>query len=113
MNTKRFVLSTLAVFGVLFVTDFMIHGVMLKGMYEQTPQIWRSESEMGRFFPFMLLSQLFFAAALTYVFPKGYERKGMGEGIRFGVCMSLLFGAHTFGMISYLPVSFALIAIWI
>ena len=113
MNTKRFVLTTLAVFGVLFVTDFLIHGVLLEGIYEQTAQLWRPKAEMHGFGWVMLLSQLLFAAALTYVFPKGYERKGAAEGIRYGICISLLFGSHTLGMYAYMPVPPKLIIAWI
>jgi hypothetical protein len=113
MNSKRFALSTLAVFVTIFVTDFLIHGVLLKGMYSQTAQLWRSESEMGTYFPIMMLSQLLLAGAITYVFPKGYERKGLGEGVRYGLCLFALFGAHTLGMIAWLPITVGLLVAWL
>jgi hypothetical protein len=113
MNPKRFALSTIAVFVTIFVTDFVIHGMLLKGMYAETAQLWRPESEMGKYMPIMMLSQLLFAAAITYVFPKGYEKKGLGEGVRYGICLFALFGAHTLGMIAWLPITVSLLVAWI
>ena len=48
MNTKRWLLASVAVFVVMAVLEFFIHGVLLSDMYRQTASVWRPEAEMLR-----------------------------------------------------------------
>jgi hypothetical protein len=82
INVKRFVMATLAVFAAIFVTDFLIHGVLMKSAYESTASLWRPKEEMKCVW--MLLGQLLIAKGFTFLFVKGYEGRGIGEGLRFG-----------------------------
>jgi hypothetical protein len=43
-------------------------------------KLWRSETEMK--FGVILVAQLFFAFFFTFIFSKGYEEKGLVEGLR-------------------------------
>ncbi len=46
MNIKRLLLAIAAAFVVIFVTDFLIHGIWMMSDYRATQQLWRSDSEM-------------------------------------------------------------------
>ena len=86
------------------------HGNVMKEAYSQTASLWRPEQEM-------ILSSLNGGMILigfiaSYIFLKGYEGKGIKEGIRFGVLMGLLF--FGVGLITHAtqPVPFSIIAMW-
>src|SRR5437588_6342125 len=46
MNTKRWLLASVAVFVVIGALEFLIHGVLLSGLYQQTASVWGGENEM-------------------------------------------------------------------
>src|SRR2546426_6459707 len=46
MNTKRWLLASVAVFVVIGVLEFLVHGVLLSGLYKQTASVWRAGSEV-------------------------------------------------------------------
>ena len=113
MNTKRYVSASLAAFAVIFILDFVLHGTLLKGLYEQTMQLWRPEAEYKGYMHWMILSQLLFAFSFTYIFTKGYENKGIAEGVRYGILIALLFSAHHLGAYSYMPLLPGIVIGWI
>ena len=47
MNTKRLILAIVVAFVVLWVTDFLIHGVWMMSDYRGTQQLWRPDAAMG------------------------------------------------------------------
>ncbi|MBI5779746.1 MAG: hypothetical protein HZA49_09880 [Planctomycetes bacterium] len=88
MNVKRYLLAALVAYIVLQITTFVIHGVILTNEYMALGSIWRPDmmSWMWLFnvldIPSMLL--------ITYIFVKGYENKGIMEGVRFGLMLGTL-----------------------
>ena len=87
MNIKRFVAASLAVFVVAMALDFLIYGVILKATYDSLKHLWRPgvESMWWMLVPVGLV----FSPLFTYIFVKGYENKGILEGVRFGVIIGL------------------------
>jgi len=110
MNTKRFLIASIAVFGFVFVFEFLVHGLGLKSMYENTAHMWRSEADFKMIF--MLLSQLGFSVMTAFIFTRNYEDKGMGEGVRFGLAIGLLLAVLEVGKYGYMPIPFALVLAW-
>jgi hypothetical protein len=88
MNVKRFVLATIAVFIFFQITAFIIHGLILNPIYQQMADVWRPDM-MSKMW-IMYITSLIFSFVFVYVFSKGYENRGIGEGIRFGIIMGLL-----------------------
>ena len=82
INIKRFVLATLAVFVVYEAIDLLVHMVILGKTY-QAMRIWRPDMEQKMWI--IYLAVLIFSAVFVYVYSKGYEGKGLIEGLRFGV----------------------------
>src|SRR5690606_29362442 len=113
VNTKRLIITMFAVFVYIFISDFVIHGLILKETYMQTADLWRTEEEMKSFMIWMFLGQFIIAKFFTLIFVKGYENKGVAEGVRFGILMSgVSVGAM---MIQYavIPMTTDLIIAWI
>ncbi len=111
MNKKRYVISLFVVFFFVFLYEFLVHWFLLKDIYTQTAQFWRPEEEMNMLFMFM--SQLGFSAVIAYIFTLHYEGKGIGEGIRFGLCMGLLLGSIDIATYAYMPIPMVLTLSWV
>ena len=116
MNTKRWVMAGVAAFAVMFVLDFIAHGKLLMGLYEQTASVWRSKGQSHEMMWLMMLGTLLFNLVFAWIYTKGYEatKSGLGQGLRYGFLIGLLYSIP-FVSIWYvvLPVPFALAAGWV
>ncbi|MEM7618192.1 MAG: hypothetical protein AAF244_02295 [Pseudomonadota bacterium] len=112
MNCKRYALSVIAGFIFVFVFEYMLHGNLLMGLYEQTSNLWRSTEEMEKYAPFMGLVQFLTVVILAFIFTCNFENKGVTEGARFGLLIGLLFGVGMIGMYAYMPIPMALAVAW-
>ena len=90
MNLKRLGLATLAVFVVLSLVDGVFHGLMMADTYQAMQSVWRPDMA-GKMWLMNVLT-LFFAFMFVYIFTRGYEGKGLLEGVRYGILISLLTG---------------------
>lgn len=96
MNTKRLILSIVVLFVTLFATDFLIHGVWLKGAYKETAHLWRPEAEMGKFFPFLLLGQLLATVPFVVIWFQGAPAAStLGRSCLYGLTMGVYGQAMT------------------
>jgi hypothetical protein len=111
MNTKKFILASLAVFITGMILDFIVHGLILKGAYESLTSVWRAD--MNSFMWIMYVGSLLFSFLFVYIFSKGYEGKGMMEGVRFGFIIGLIMVfTSSFGQYSMYPIPFSLAIQW-
>ena len=46
MKTKQWVRASAWVFVTIFILEFIIHGIFLKGLYQQTASVWRGPEVM-------------------------------------------------------------------
>ncbi len=72
MNTKRLILAIVVAFVVLWVTDFLIHGVWMTPDYRATQQLWRTDTEMQSHMAWMLGAQLLFVITFVILWAKGF-----------------------------------------
>ncbi len=113
MNTKRLILAIVVVFVTVFVTDFLIHGVWLQSVYKETASLWRTEEEMQKHFPLMLLGQFLFAATFVVIWSKGFPAVAtLGGSCLYGLTMALFSQALT--LITYVvqPMPGSLMTKW-
>ena len=107
MNKKVWI-GFIAVFLTLEVLDFLFHGVLLASTYSSLT-IWRADmaSKMWIIHLVTLIGSFFFA----FIFSKGFENKGIGEGVRYGFYIGIWMGVGmaygTYAMIA-IPYSLAL-----
>jgi|Deesub1362B_J571_1020462.scaffolds.fasta_scaffold01106_2 hypothetical protein len=88
MNTKRYILTSLIVWLVYDLLNFILHGMILSGAYQEHASIFRPN--MQNMMWIIYLANLFFAFAFVFIFTKGYENKGLAEGFRYGIYISWL-----------------------
>ena len=115
MNTKRWLLASVAVFVVILALDFIIHGVLLHGVYRETASVWRSPADIQRLMWVFPLGYLIFAPIFTFIYVKGYEKgkPGPGQGFRFGLYLGAMLAVlNSFGWYALLPVPLALAYYW-
>jgi len=89
MNGKKFVVASIAVFVTFEILDAIVHGKILAPTYESLASVWRPDmmSKMG----LMHIGTVIFSFLFTYVFIKGYENKGIAEGVRYGLLIGIFF----------------------
>ena len=90
MNIKRWVLASLAVFLVFEILDSIVHMVFLSGVYQNPAIVTLWRVEMMSLMWLMYVSALVMSFVFVYIFVKGYEGKGMMEGVRFGLIFGLI-----------------------
>jgi len=87
MNVKRYLLASVAVFVTGMVLDQLIHNVILKATYESLKHLWRPD--MDSLMWIRPVIGVIWSFLFTYIFVKGYEGKGIMEGVRFGAVIGL------------------------
>jgi len=115
MNTKRWLLASVAVFVVILVLEFVIHGVLLQGVYQQTASVWRTQADMQRLMWIFWVGYLVFAPLFAFIYAKGYEKgkPGVGQGFRFGLYVgAMLSVVHSYGWYVILPIPLVLSCYW-
>jgi hypothetical protein len=88
---KKMGLTVIVVFVVFTVLSFVIHGVLLQPLYQQTPQLLRAGQDAQQHTLFMLLGFLIFSIAFVWIYARGLEAKPwLGQGLRYGLAMWLV-----------------------
>ena len=85
---KKVLIGFVVVFVLTFLLDYIVNMYVMMADYEATKQLWRAPEEMKM--GVIVVSQLFFAFFFTLIFSKGYEGKGIQEGVRYGVYVALM-----------------------
>jgi len=87
MNKKLWI-GFAAVFVAMAVIEYLVNNFLMMSVYQQTANLWRpmEEMKMGLIF----VTYLFFALFFTLIFSKGYEGKGLMEGVRYGFYVAMM-----------------------
>jgi hypothetical protein len=110
-SMKRIILASIAVFISMQAMDFIVHSMILMKTYESLAHVWRSD--MMEKMWIMYVSSIIFSFLFTYIFTKGYENKGVPEGIRYGFLIGLFM--NVVGMLNQYvvyPLPFSLVIKW-
>lgn len=111
MNFKRFIAAGFAVFITFQALDYLIHNIILAPVYASLTNVWRPD--IMSLMWLMPVTGFFFSFLITWIFVKGYEDRGIWEGVRFGILICLL--ANGIGGISQYtmyPLPFSLVLKW-
>lgn len=116
MNWKKFWLAALLVYVAYVVTLFVIHSLILGGYYMK-PDVqssFRPEEAMSKYSWVRFVTMAVFAFFFTFIFAKGYEGKGIMEGVRFGVYITFFtFFVGSFEQFIIYPIPYAVVWYWI
>ncbi|MEX2495507.1 MAG: hypothetical protein WD448_05420 [Woeseia sp.] len=88
---KTFWIGFIVVYIVWQAISFVVHGIMLGDTYTSMWAVFRPEAQLNSMMWMMYLSSALYLFLFCYIFTKGYEGKGIGEGLRFGLLMGLFF----------------------
>lgn len=109
---KKVLIGAVVVFVVLEVLDFLIHGVILTSSYSATPDIWRPD--MMDVMWVLHIVKIVIAFFFALIFSKGYEGKGVVEGIRYGLYVGIMMGVGmAYGTYTIIAISCALAFQWL
>jgi hypothetical protein len=113
INVKRLLLAIVAVFAVIFFTDFMIHGLWLKPDYTATASLWRTEAEMQSKLPWMFVVYLLAAVTFVMLWARGFANGArLGCAVMFGLMMGLFMQANTIITYVVIPMPASLAIKW-
>lgn len=108
---KKIVTSTLVVFVLFLIMDYVLHSILLSGLYAETAHLWRSAESLRGLTWIIPVVDAALAFLLVWLFAKGWEtgKPWLGQGIRFGLVLGLFFSLPMgFSMYSIMPVPFIL-----
>jgi hypothetical protein len=86
---KRFLLAFIAAYVFLFLWGWLLNGVFLKDVYAQTPNLWRSQSEMMGLFHWIIIGQALVVFSFVMIYATGFAGGGVIAGIRLGVLLEI------------------------
>ena len=91
MNAGRYVLGSVVVALYFYLYEWLLHGIIMSKSYNEQMGLFRPDIESGIFLFWMLLGLVIMAFGFCFIFLKGYENKGIGEGFRYGLYVGLAF----------------------
>lgn len=110
MNKKIWI-GAIVVFVIVAACDFLLNGVLLTKEYESIQSMMRPMAEMKMWIFFV--GYAFTAFFFTLIFSKGYEGKGVMEGVRYGTYVALMVSLPAaYGMYGSMPVPYSLALKW-
>jgi len=86
---KRFILAFLAAYIFLFVWGWLFNGVLLKDVYAETPNLWRSQSEMASLLHWIIIGQALVVFSFVMIYASGFAGGGIAAGIRLGLLLEI------------------------
>ena len=86
---KRFILAFIVAYIFLFFWGWLLNGVLLKDVYAQTPNLWRTQSEILGFFHWILIGQALVVFAFVMIYASGFAGDGVIAGIRLGILFEI------------------------
>ncbi len=93
MNQKKFWIAFIAIFIVYEITNIIIH-VLLLGPTYQTAEVmvaFRPNEVLEANQWIRIVTEVVWSFFFTFIFVKGYENKGLIEGVKFGVYIGLFY----------------------
>ncbi|MFQ5349617.1 MAG: hypothetical protein ACE5EG_04140 [Thermoanaerobaculia bacterium] len=111
LNWKKLWITVVVVYVVNQIMGFVIHALWLGETYASLASIWRPEAEMTEKMWIMFVTAAVYCFFFVYLFARGCEGTGIGEGVRFGVIIGLfvgVFSAYDWYVILPIPYSLAL-----
>ena len=112
MNWKKFFITFIVIYIAGGVLGYLVHEVLLGATYDSLSDIWRPDME--RLMWIQMVTSLFSTFFFIYVFAKGYEGKGIMEGVRYGLIIWGFFAIpSTFNQYMVYPIPYSLVWKWL
>ena len=109
MNVKRLVIAIVVIYFVSYGLATLYSTVLFADQYDEFTAIMRPGVQSGGYMVAMLVGYLVMTTLFCIIFTKGYENKGLAEGLRYGLLMGLLLTALEWNYVISLPLSMTLV----
>jgi len=114
MNWKKLIIAFIVVFVVFQILGFVVHQVLLGETYQELEDVWRSEADMMSKMWVMWVTGLIFSFFFVYIFARGYEGKGIMEGVRYGLIIGCFYTIPAvYGQYVVYELPYSLILQWV
>jgi ABC-type multidrug transport system permease subunit len=90
MNNKTFWIGFVVVYVLWQALGFVIFETMLGEAHAEMTGVFRPENEINDMMWMMFVSSAIMLFMFCYIFTRGYEGKGIMEGVRYGVLIAFL-----------------------
>lgn len=108
---KKILLATIAVFVLWAALDFVLHGVLLQKMYEETASLWRPMEEMKN--TLMMVVTLIVAGVFCYVYSEFFKKKDTATALKYGLLYGIAGGISMgYGSYSVMPLPYNIALYW-
>jgi len=109
---KKVLIGFVFVFIAMILASIIIDGIILGPTYESLKNVWRPDisSNMWLLYIVMLVGSFFF----SFVFAKGYENKGILEGLRYGLYIGIWMSVSmAYGIYAMIDIPYTLALQWL
>ncbi len=86
---KRLIIAFIAAYIFLFVWGWLLNGVLLKDIYAQAPNLWRTQTEMLSLIHWIILGQVLVVFSFVMIYATGFAGGGVMAGIRLGILLEI------------------------
>ena len=107
---KGMLLGAMAALAFVFVFEFIVHGFLMKDLYNATLSVWRPPAESNMLV--MFLSQFLFALAVAFFYPIVGPDKECKKAAPFGFGLGLVMAMPQIASYSYLPIPITISLLW-
>lgn len=108
---KQNLAATVVVFIFLSAIDFLVHGLKLQLVYQETAALWRPENQM---YPLLISAlTLFFGFCVVIIYSALITPKPLQARFKYGLLLRLGIGVLTgVGSYAYMPIPLYLAGAW-
>ncbi len=108
---KKYLLAVIVVFVAIEIMDFLLHGLILGGIYKETADIWRKD--MDKFMWVMYVATFLQTISFVYIYYKLINPKSSFKGVWYGLTYGFAAGVGM-GYATYVifPIPYSLAVSW-
>lgn len=108
---KKVLIGFVVVFVLLEVLDMIVHGLILGSTYATLQNVWRPD--MMEKMWILHIVKIVVAFMFAFIFSKGYEGKGILEGVRYGLYVGLMLSiGYAYGSYASFPIPYSIALQW-
>jgi hypothetical protein len=113
MNWKKFFFAFIAAFVFLFVFGFLWYGKFMDPIHKEVSVLWRTESEFGSHFSWLVFGHIVMAFFLTLLCVKFVPAGGAGACAGLGILVALVYAGADFITFAVQPLTTKILCGWI
>ena len=100
-------------FVLVFLFGFVWHGVLMKGMYNETASLWRTEGDFQEHFWILILGHAVIAFAFTGLYVSKIGLNSAATGLGYGIVIGILCAGVELIRFAVEPLTTKILLMWI